>query len=63
MEIEAADREFEEILKRTMEAFGKQVRTQTAARQERVLARLEEEMARLRPHKERLVTGSKGGSL
>ena len=42
---------------RAMKAFGEQVKALSAARQDFVMAKLEQEMARLRPHATRLLNG------
>jgi hypothetical protein len=42
---------------RAMKAFGEHVRAQSANRRNFVAAKLEEEMARLRPQAERLIYG------
>ena len=44
-------------INKAMKAFGKQVKAQSARRREFVKARLEDEMAKLRPQAARLIYG------
>ena len=47
----------EKDIKRALKAFGVEVKQQTAARQDQVIAKLRQEIERLRPHAERLIHG------
>lgn len=49
------EREFLRAVHQAIITMGEEVRAQTEARQEFVLAKLDEEMARLRPHAHRLL--------
>lgn len=47
----------EENINRAVRAFGEEVAAQSEARKNYVISRLRQEMAKLRPHAKRLLTG------
>lgn len=52
---EQDDQEFDLLIEKAIKAMGAEVKAQSERRQDDVMKRLEQEMARLRPHKERLL--------
>lgn len=52
------ERNFQQAVRRALRKMGDELQAQAASRQDRVIGRLKEEIAKLRPRKEELLHGN-----